>query len=124
MGRQETDAVLVYVTCPDVAVARTISSALLEQGLIACANILPEMTAVFRWDGAVQTETESVLILKTTRRRGDDVVDRVVAAHPYDEPAVVVLPVVGGAPSFLAWIRDETDPMSQTAETRVEDDQQ
>lgn len=103
--------VLIYVTCPSTAVAKDIAAPLIDQRLVACANILPGMVSIYRWEGVVVNDDEAVLILKTQQRLADTVAKAVVAAHPYDLPAVLVLPVTGGHAGFLTWLADETAPL-------------
>ncbi|MBB6306140.1 divalent-cation tolerance protein CutA [Xanthobacter tagetidis] len=99
---------LVYTTFPDRAAAEQAARALLDQRLIACANILPGMVSLYRWEGKTERADEVVMLLKTTAARADDVVAAVAALHPYEVPALLVLPVAGGGAPFLAWISAET----------------
>lgn len=102
--------VLVYVTCPSQDVAEEIATALVEARHAACANILPQMTSIYRWQGKMMRDEEVVLILKTARKLADIAVKAVVSRHPYDVPAVLVLSVDAGHEGFLSWIDDETSP--------------
>src|SRR3546814_11265764 len=81
---------------------------MVEVRLAACANVLPGMVPIFRWEGRVQTGSESVVILKTTAERAAALVEAVEALHSYDCPCAVVLPIVGGSRAFLDLIRPET----------------
>ncbi|MCB2101603.1 MAG: divalent-cation tolerance protein CutA [Rhodobacterales bacterium] len=101
-------SVLVYVTAPNREVALALGRAAVGDRLAACANVLDGMTAVFRWDGAVQEEAETVLILKTREALVDTLTARLKADHPYDCPCVVALPITGGNGAFLDWIGEET----------------
>lgn len=101
------DARLVYTTFPDRAAAEAAAGALLEARLIACANILPGMVSLYRWAGRIEHAEEVVMLLKTTSSRAEAVVAALHAAHPYDVPAILVLPLEGGSPAFLAWIAGE-----------------
>src|SRR3546814_16373739 len=62
---------LVYVTAADEAEARAIGRAMVEARLAACANVLPGMVPIFRWEGKVEEGTESVVIMTTTKGRLD-----------------------------------------------------
>lgn len=100
----------LYVTAPDRETARQLGHVAVEGGLAACANVLPGMRSIYRWNGRVAEADEAVLIVKTTRDKADAATEALVKAHPYDEPCVVALPVDTGtgAGSFLDWIRSET----------------
>ncbi|MDR3439454.1 divalent-cation tolerance protein CutA [Telmatospirillum sp.] len=107
----ETES-LVYVTTPDRATALAIARTLLEGRLIACANVLGGAHSLYWWDGNIEEAEETVMIAKTTTSRAAEVVDKVLACHPYDCPCVVTLPITGGNPAFLSWIRTETSAES------------
>lgn len=98
---------LVYCTFPSLAAAEEVARALVEARLAACGNILPQMVSVYRWEGRLERADEVVLLLKTTAARADEVVAAVHARHPHEVPAILVLPVAGGAPAFLGWIAAE-----------------
>ena len=95
---------LIYVTCKNADEAATIGRKLVAEKHVACANILPDTTAIFEWDGAICSESEAVLLLKTTTDGVATVTERVKALHSYDLPCVIVLPVNGGNQTFLDWI--------------------
>ncbi|MEM7776150.1 MAG: divalent-cation tolerance protein CutA [Pseudomonadota bacterium] len=105
------DAVVIYMTAPNLTVAKDLARHLVAEHLIACANVLPGMTSIYRWNGQVETSDEVAMILKTGADRVADVVAAVEARHPYDTPAVVVLDVVGGSAAFLAWVAEESRPV-------------
>lgn len=100
--------VLVYSTFPSVAEAERIGGALVDRGLAACVNILPGMKSIYVWEGKRQDETEAVMIIKTRAELADRVVAEARKLHPYDNPALIVLPVLGGSADFLRWISDQT----------------
>lgn len=101
--------VLMYVTCGSREEATRIAHDLLEARLIACANVLPAHTAIYRWEGAVQEDQEIAMIMKTRSELALHVSERVKALHAYDVPCVVALPIQSGNPDFLNWIKSETD---------------
>mgnify|MGYP002351831243 CR=1 FL=1 len=107
---EATDVRVVLCTVPDREVALRLSRALVEERLVACVNLLPQVTSVYRWEGAVQEDTELLLMMKTQAARVEALTARVVALHPYDVPEVLVLPVSGGSEAYLGWVRAETAP--------------
>lgn len=102
--------VVVYVTAPDMATAKTIAQSLIAEKTAACVNIIPGMVSVYRWEGEVNIDDEVVLIIKTRQSLSERVIQDVVARHPYDVPAVTVLPVSTGHLDFFKWIGEETKP--------------
>lgn len=99
---------LVYTTFPSLEAAEAQASALLEARLIACANILPAMVSLYRWEGRTERGQEVVMLLKTTAAQAGAVVDAIEKAHPHEVPAILILPVEGGSQAFLSWIGAET----------------
>ena len=110
-------AVFVYTTFPSVVEAEKAGNALVGARLAACVNILPGMISVYRWQGAVERAEEAVMIVKTRASLAEAVRASVKATHPYDTPAIVVLPVESVDERYFAWILAETGtaPKSETA---------
>lgn len=104
---------ILYTTWPDAASAQDAARVLLGERLIACANILGASTSIFEWEGAVQTETETVALFKTAADRAEAACARLIALHPYDEPCVVNLGPAreGGADGFARWVAAQTRPL-------------
>lgn len=99
---------LGYITVGTEDEAKRIARTLLDERLIACANILPGVTSLYRWDGRVAEDREVVLIVKTRSGLVSAMTERVQALHSYDCPCVVSLPIEDGNPAFIDWIRAET----------------
>ena len=100
--------VLLYGTCPDMDCAKSIAKALLDQKLVACVNLLPGMMSLYTWQGEMEEGTEIVFIAKTRAELWGAVSSLFAKMHPYEEPALLSLPVSAGLPGFLGWIADET----------------
>jgi periplasmic divalent cation tolerance protein len=100
--------VLIYSTFPSPAEAERIGGTLVDRGLAACVNILPGMTAIYVWEGKRQCDSEAVMIIKTRAGLADTVIAETRKLHPYANPALVVLPIVGGSEDFLRWIAEQT----------------
>jgi periplasmic divalent cation tolerance protein len=107
-----SDIVLLYTTWPDALTAETAAAEALAERLAACANVLAPMRSIYRWKGAIEEASETPMILKTTRARALALKDFLVAKHPYETPAVVVLDTHAAASHgpFLDWIAAETAP--------------
>lgn len=100
--------VMLYITTPDLDVARSIGQALLEQKLVACINILPAIESHYWWEGEFQSASESAFIAKTQKKHVDAVCEAVKKLHPYQCPCIVACPIVQGEAHFLDWIREST----------------
>ena len=101
---------VVLVTVPSIKAARTLSRAVLDARLVACANIVPRIESHYWWDGRVEQGRELLVIFKTTRARLAALEKLIVAKHPYETPEFLVLPLESGNARYLDWI---------TASTRV-----
>lgn len=98
----------VYITTPDHDEATRIATALVESGLAACANILGDLTSIYRWEGALRQDREVALLLKTRSDLVDRVIERVLELHSYECPCVVAWPIGNGNAAYLDWIGAET----------------
>ena len=122
MIQNDTDdeAAAIFCNAPDRETARRIADRLVAERLAACVNILAPCESVFRWDGKTERGEEFPMIVKTARARVDAVAAAVRDAHPFEVPEVVALPIIGGLPEYLAWVRDETtesDPAPESQRT-------
>lgn len=106
----DTPFCLVYVTTCDRAEAEALARRAVESRLAACANILGEIASVYRWEGEVRNDSECALILKTRRSLFARLRDEIVAAHSYDCPCVVALPLEAGNAAYLGWLEEQTRP--------------
>ena len=103
----DDDAPLVLLTTlPNADTAAEIARILVEEQLCACVNLVPAMRSIYRWQGEVCDETETLAIIKTVRRRYDALAARLVSLHPYDVPELIAVQPVGGHAPYLAWIAD------------------
>jgi periplasmic divalent cation tolerance protein len=98
----------VYVTTSDAEEAAAIAEMVVTERLAACANAIPGMQSTYWWDGAVQQDTECVLVLKTAVDRLDRLRERVAELHSYDLPCVVAMEIVSASVEYRAWIIHET----------------
>jgi periplasmic divalent cation tolerance protein len=101
-------AIFVYVTVPSDVLAQKIASAVVSERLAACANIIPGMKSVYRWQGKIGQRDEVVLVFKTQEKLFPAVEAKVKALHSDETPCIVALPIMKGNKSFLQWIETET----------------
>ena len=98
---------LVYTTFPDEATANAVARALVERKLAACVNLIPGMTSIYAWEGAVEEAREIVGIVKTRKDKADAVGVAIRELHPYDTPVVLLLPA-GADGATWTWLQDNT----------------
>jgi len=99
---------LIYITVSSNKEAEKISTTLVNEKLVACANILGSSTAIFRWKEKIIKDDEVIVIFKTKTELVESCIKRIVGLHSYDCPAVVVLEIQNGSKEFLKWICDST----------------
>jgi periplasmic divalent cation tolerance protein len=104
------ETVTLYSTWPTLESAEAAARTLLEDRLIACANILPGARSLFRWDGQIQSEAEAVMIAKSMAAGAAQARDLLVRLHPYEIPCVTLIPILAEVsnPAFISWVADET----------------
>ena len=101
---------VVLVTAGAEEEGARIARALVEEGLAACANIVPRVRSIYRWKGEVRDEPESLLVLKTTAARLEALSARVEELHSYTVPEVIALAVDRGRESYLDWVAEACGP--------------
>jgi len=102
------DILVILSACPDVATAERLGRVLVEASLAACVNVLPGLRSIYRWNDAVQSDEEALMIIKTTAACLAAARDRPVELHPYEVPEVVALPVADGHHAYLSWVASAT----------------
>lgn len=98
------DLSLIYTVFPSAEQAKKTAQILVQEKLVACANILPAHTAIYEWEGEMRQESEVVMLLKTTKAKFEAVQSRVKALHEYDVPCIIALDISHANPDFLAWV--------------------
>ncbi|NJD08555.1 MAG: divalent-cation tolerance protein CutA [Methylococcaceae bacterium] len=101
---------LVFSTCPEAETANRLAHLLVEQRLAACVNLLPGITSCYRWQGAVETASEVLLMAKTATHRYGEVERAIRQHHPYELPEIVMVPIGHGLPPYLQWIAQCVEP--------------
>ena len=108
----------IYTTWPEPGLAESVAATLVEEGLCACANILPAGKSIYRWEGRIERSAETVMILKTTAAASAALAERIGGLHPYDEPCILALAIdeALSAPGFLGWIDGAVTAASGSAD--------
>ena len=98
--------IVVFVTAKDKQEAQKIARRLVEDKLIACANIVDGVKSVFWWQGKTDEADETLLIMKSEKRLFKKIAAAVKALHSYDIPEVIALPIVDGSADYLKWMKE------------------
>ncbi len=103
-----TNVLVVFVTVGNGAEAFTISRTLVEEKLVACVNIVPQIRSVYWWKEEVCDDQEVLLVMKTPTSLFDSLQNRVRELHSYEVPEIVALSVEKGLPDYLNWVVEST----------------
>ena len=101
---QPAQQVALVLTTFSVGHAVAVARVLVEERLAACVNVLPPMTSVYRWEGAVQQEAEEQVVIKTSTDRLAALETRLRQLHPYELPEFLVITADAGAEAYLKWV--------------------
>lgn len=102
------ETLLILCNCPDREAALRIAGHLVENGLAACVNLLPEVTSLYRWQGSLEQAQEVTLLIKSVRSRYDELEQAIVSLHPYELPEIIAVPVERGLSGYLKWVEECT----------------
>jgi len=97
------DVLLVMVTCPEDR-AESIASSLLELTLATCINVIPLVKSFYRWQGKVQQDNESLMLIKCAANDYEALEKQILERHPYELPEIITVSVTGGLPEYLSWV--------------------
>jgi periplasmic divalent cation tolerance protein len=101
---------IAFITAPDPETAVRLARTLVEERLAACVNVVPGIRSVYRYQGALHEDAETLLIVKTRAERAAALEARVRTLHPYELPEVLRLAAAGGSAPYLSWVLEETAP--------------
>ncbi|MGH9554709.1 MAG: divalent-cation tolerance protein CutA [Terriglobales bacterium] len=104
-----TDKRIVLTTAGSPEEARKIANGLVERRLAACVNIVGPMESVYRWQGAVETAAEFLLVIKTTAAAFARIRDAIRELHSYEVPECVMLSIEDGSEAYLKWLGESVE---------------
>ncbi len=99
---------VIFVTCSGAEEAQRIGRHLVESRLAACVNVIPQVQSIYRWEGAIQDDTESLLICKTRQDRVEAFMSEVRSIHSYDVPELVCLDAAAVEEHYASWLVQQT----------------
>ena len=104
----KSEFIVVLLTCGSEEEARRIANALVEEHLAACVTLVSPIRSIYRWEGKIWDEKEWLLIIKTQKKRFQELEKKVKSLHSYSVPEIISLPIVEGSLPYLKWIRENT----------------
>lgn len=97
---------IIFTTVSSSEQGEILAEKLVDRKLAACVQVLPQMTSVYFWDGAVQKETEHLLLIKTTEELFQPVSDFLAENHPYTTPEIVAVDTDKASEPYKKWVDD------------------
>ena len=107
--KKEDFLVLLYIPVPDQKTGESIAETLVNEKLVACANILPPHVAMYECKGQITRQSESVMILKSRHSLKPAIQAEVEKLHPYDCPCIITIDPMSSNPMFLEWVKKQTE---------------
>jgi periplasmic divalent cation tolerance protein len=103
-----SNELVVFVTAPNMDDARRIAKELVSERLAACVSLIPGVESVYTWDDQLEVAAETMLVIKTTKARYNQLEKQIVSMHQYTTPEIIGLRIECGLASYLKWLRDST----------------
>lgn len=104
------EILLACSTFPEIETARRIARQLVSENFAACANIVPTVESIYRWQDKIEDAKETLVLFKTTSTRYPAFQEKLKSLHPYEVPEIICLQVAGGLPEYLRWVGDGCSP--------------
>ncbi len=95
---------LAWCPFPDAGSAAAAATTLLDERLIACANIVPQMLSLYEWNGERGEAGEAGMLIKTDAALLARAMARLAELHPYDQPAILGWNCDAATPATAAWL--------------------
>ena len=101
-------AIIIFITASSEEEAKKIATALVNEKLVACVNIIPKIHSIYWWEGKVCQDDEVMLISKSKQSLFPAIIERVQSLHSYKVPEIISFPISEGLPEYLNWIEEVT----------------
>lgn len=102
---KKIEYVVVFVTIPNNRTKKFVSF-ILENKFAACVNIVRNINSYYWWEGKICNDKESLLIIKTTKKLSNKLINEIKKIHPYKVPEIIFLPIIAGNKEYLNWIKN------------------
>lgn len=107
--RRQPMFAIVYITTSSKEESTRIGKKLVQERLSGCVNIPNDVKSFYYWEGNIEEDTESVLLVKTKTSKVEKIIKRVKELHSYENPCIVALPIINGSPEYLNWLNEEME---------------
>jgi periplasmic divalent cation tolerance protein len=97
---------IIYITTSGLDEAKKIAKTLLNERIVACCNIIPQIESLYWWEGEIEEDQESLLLAKTRSNLVDKVIARVEEIHSYETPCALEIQIKEGSEDYLDWLEN------------------
>ena len=97
---------LVYITCRNDKEATQIANKLINNKLIACANIISKAISIFKWNKKLNKTKESILLAKTNSKKVKKIMSLVLKNHSYTNPCILFFNIEQSTQLFSRWVNN------------------
>lgn len=104
---EDLDAILVQCTIDTPQQATELAEILVDAQACACVNIVPGLQSIYRWQGQIEHDSETLLLIKTTQAGYAQLEALIQQHHPYDVPEIIALPISHGSKDYLTWLSQQ-----------------
>jgi periplasmic divalent cation tolerance protein len=105
-----TEMLIVFTTFANADDAARVVRTLVDERLIACANLVPGVRSIYRWEGKVADQAEVMAVLKTRKQDWTALISRLHELHSYQTPECIAVRIAAGAPAYMAWLEAALEP--------------
>jgi len=100
---------VIFTTINNEQDARKIANYLIEEQIVACVNIIPNVESIYKWKGKIEEEKEFILLFKTVDENVDKAIKRIKELHNYELPDIITFKINNGFEEYLDYIKRETE---------------
>ncbi|MFX0057295.1 MAG: divalent-cation tolerance protein CutA [Candidatus Hodarchaeota archaeon] len=95
---------IFLVTIPNIEEGKKIAKYLIENRLAACVNIIQNIFSIYRWQGRIEEDNEHLLIIKSTEKKSEVIINKINEIHSYETPECIGIKIEKGSEKYLNWI--------------------
>jgi periplasmic divalent cation tolerance protein len=106
--------IVVFTTCAP-GEAESLATQLVEERLVACVNVMPQITSIYRWKDELVKDAENLLVIKSHMRLWEPLQARIQELHSYDVPEIICLTIDSGHKPYLDWLNSQLSDLPTPA---------